>query len=127
MGYHGVHLYETVDSYRRDRQVYAFKDALNEASVVDVLGSGTIMFCTLDLSFDVRTWQEINVTDLQLAIEARRAGVSMRCLPRVAGYLQPIAVQQPDSIYANLLKDDSRQTLLARALPVSRRDGSRHR
>ena len=85
------------------------------------------MFCTLDLSFDVRTWQEINATDLQLAIEARRAGVSMRCLPTVAGYLQPIAVQQPDSIYANLLKDDSRQTQLARALPVLRRDGSRHR
>ena len=116
VGYHGVILHEAVESYRRDRQVFAFKDGLAEASPVDVLGSGTIMFCSADLKFDVRTWPETNMTDLQLAMEARRAGVGMRCLPRAAGYLQPIAVQQADSIYTKLLKDDSRQTQLARTL-----------
>ena len=126
-GYHGVILHDMLESYRRDRTVFAFKDPLAEPTPVDVLGSGTVMFHTAHFSFDVRHWSEINMTDLQLAIEARRAGVSMRCLPRVAGYLQPIAVQQPDSIYANLLKDDSRQTRLAQTLQslgrrVERRD-----
>ena len=116
VGYHGVVLHETVESYRRDRQVFAFKDALTEASPVDVLGSGTVMFLTADLKFDVTAWPETNITDLQLAMEARRAGMAMRCLPRAANYLQPIAVQQADSIYTKLLKDDSRQTQLAQTL-----------
>lgn len=125
VGFHGVVLHQTMESYRRDRQVFAFGDALEAGCAVDVLGSGTILFNTAQLRFDVRAWPEINMTDLQLALEARWAGVRLRCLPRSACYLQPTAVQQEDSIYAGLLKDESRQTRVAQQLiAMKRRDPS---
>ncbi len=113
VGYHGSLLLEPFTSYAKSRETLWFAGALAEARPVDVLGTGTVMFDTGILRFDMRTWPHVNMLDLYFALEAARANLALICLPRRSRYLRPLEEQQSDSIYARLLRDDSVETALA--------------
>jgi hypothetical protein len=113
VGYHGSVLLDPFVSYVKSREVFWFAAALPKRRSVDVLGTGTVMFDTRTLRFDVRNWQHANMLDLYFALEAAAANVALICLPRPRGYLRVIEDRQSDSIYAKLLQDDSIETKLA--------------
>ena len=86
VGFHGSVFKHPVKSYVRDRTVIHFADGLDQPCRVDVLGAGTVMFHSLDVTFDLRSWPHTNMSDLQLALEAARKGVPEVCIPRPGGF-----------------------------------------
>ncbi len=113
VGYHGSILLDPFTSYAKSRETIWFAGALPKARYVDVLGTGTVMFDTEMLRFDVRTFPHVNMVDLYFSLEAATAGLALICLPRRRQYLRVLEEQQNDSIYARLLRDDSVETALA--------------
>jgi peptidoglycan/xylan/chitin deacetylase (PgdA/CDA1 family) len=116
VGVHGVILRRPLASYLRDREVFHFADALYYDRAVNVLGTGTMMFDTAVFRFDVRNLGQLNMTDLNVAVEAARSGLPMICVARMRNFLLALEEGQSGSIYSRLEKDDSRQT--SRALEL---------
>ena len=113
VGVHGSVLNRPLASYLRDRKYFNFADSLQCEQIVDTLGTGTLMFDTAVLRFDVRRWQRLNMSDLNVAVEAAKSKIPMICVARNKSFLRPLGDSQSDSIYHALEKDDSRQTSLA--------------
>ena len=116
VGVHGSVLHRPLASYNRDRDLFHFTGELKFEQTVDVLGSGTIIFDTAVLRFDVRRWPHINMSDLDVAIEAAKSRLPMICVARKRNFLQALGNEQPDSIYSAMTRDDLRQT--SRALEL---------
>jgi len=116
VGYHGAILPRPLVRYTKGRTVFHFAEKLVQQQVVDIVGTGTVMFFTGALRFDFRAWCHVNMADIYLAIEASRARVPCICLQRGDGCLAALAENQPDSCFAALSRDDYRQTLLAQEL-----------
>jgi len=116
VGYHGMIFARPMVGYRQGRKVFHFKKGLDAPRVVDALGTGTVMFSTGHLRFDVDTWPYVNCADICLALEAAKAKVPLICLKRDAAFLRSLEGNQPDSCYSALKRDDSRHTLLAQHL-----------
>ena len=113
VGYHGSIFTHPFISYRQSRIVKNFAKQLDSTTIVDTLGTGTLLFDTAVLRFDVCKWTHVNLLDLCFAIEAAKAKVPLICLPRPHGFLHALEREQSDSIYAALKRDDRRQTMLA--------------
>lgn len=116
VGVHAGLLRTPVASYRDDLKVLHRRSAQARAEGVDLLGSDSLAFSTTTLRFDVRTWPDVNMVDLSFALEARRREVPLVMIPRGGHWLHALAENQDDSIWAGVLRDDSRQTELAREL-----------
>jgi hypothetical protein len=116
VGVHGTVLNRPFTSYRRDRKVFYFADALKCEQAVDLLGTGTMMFDTAVFRFDVRRWIQVNMVDLNVAVEAAKTGLPMICVAREENFLRTLQGPLSDSIFHALKKDDSRQT--SRALEL---------
>jgi hypothetical protein len=118
VGFHGVILARPLVRYTKGHTVFHFAERLDAPKIVDVLGTGTMMFSSGSLNLDVRAWQHVNTGDLSLALEAARVRLPLVCLARKEAFLRALAENQPDSCYAALLRDDTLETALAQQLPV---------
>lgn len=116
VGVNGAVLNRPFTSYLRNRTYFAFHKSLQCEQAVDILGTGTMMFDTAVFRFDVRRWPQLNMSDLNVAVEAAKCGLPMICIARKKNFLFRLAVNQPDSAYRALTKDDSRHT--SRALEL---------
>lgn len=116
VGIHAGVLRRPLTSYARDLKVLHRRSDQIRPAGVDLLGSDSVAFRTDTLRFDVREWPHVNMVDLCLALEARRRGVPVVMLARPSHWLQALDENQPDSIWAGVLRDDRRQTELAREL-----------
>ena len=116
VGVHGGLLPAAVDSYSRDLKVLHRRSAQEEAREVDLLGSDSLAFRTSVFRFDVREWADVNMVDLSFARAARRHSIPLVTIPRRAYWLQALDEDQDDSIWQGVLRDDSRQTVLAQEL-----------
>jgi hypothetical protein len=116
VGVHAGVLGAAVDSYRSDLKVLHRRSRQSRPAGVDLLGSDSVAFRTTTLTFDVRSWAQVNMVDLLFALEARRRGVPLVMLDRPSHWLRALEENQGDSIWAAVLADDSRQTELAREL-----------
>jgi hypothetical protein len=116
VGYHGVLLAEPFVRYRDGRTVFHFASRLAATRPVDVLGTGTMMFSTAKFRPDFRSWKQVNMMDLNIAVEAEMQNKPLVCLGRKQGFLRALDDDQPDSCYSLLLRDDSEQSRLARQL-----------
>jgi hypothetical protein len=116
VGLHGSLLARPLLRYNADRTVFAYPHRLSVTRPVDVLGTGAVMFSSEVLRFDVRAWPYVNMVDLGLAMEAAKVGIPLICLKRKRHLVRTLALNQPDSIYRNMIADDSRQTALAHEL-----------
>jgi hypothetical protein len=130
VGVHAGVLRTPTTSYARDTKVLHRRSDQSRPVGVDLLGSDSLAFRTSTVSFDVRSWPEVNMVDLSFALEARRRGVPLVMLDRPSHWLRALDENQADSIWSGVLADDSRQTELAReltALPRPRlpRNGAR--
>ena len=116
VGVHGSVLDRPLASYARDRKIFNYAESLEIEQAVDTLGSGTMMFDTAVFRFDVRRWEQLNMSDLSVAVEAVKSGLPMICVARERNFLLPLDRFQPDSVFDAMTKDDSRQT--SRALEL---------
>ena len=94
VGYHGVILARPVVQLAKGHTVLHFAEKLDARKVVDLLGTGTIMFSPQRLRFDFRSWPHVNAMDLYLALEAARAKHPLVCLERDRGFLRALAEDQ---------------------------------
>jgi hypothetical protein len=94
--------------------VFHWAEGCDERQPVHVLGTGTLMFDTGQLSFDPQQWSHVNVTDLQVALEAARRNLPMYAIARPAEFLQGrLAGDQEDSLFMEMMRDDRIHTALA--------------
>ena len=116
IGVHGAVLREPMTSYARDTKVLHRRSPQDCLREVDLLGSDSLAFRTSTLRFDVREWGDVNMVDLSFAHVARRRSIPLLMIPRPAHWLSALDENQADSIWVGVLRDDSRQTVLAREL-----------
>ncbi|ROZ72717.1 hypothetical protein [Ramlibacter sp. WS9] len=115
VGMHGAVYKVPIASYVKDRQLLHFSKALSFDVVVDELGTGTIAFHSSAIRIEPDGWLNPNMADLQLMIDAVRQKTQRICIRRPSGLLEPIAENQPDSLYRRCLVDDLAETQLLRA------------
>jgi hypothetical protein len=115
VGVHARVFRPPIRSYIRDGRILNFKDRLDIDCVVDELGSGTIAFHSRCIRLDPERWEFLNILDLMLTIEAMNQDVQLVAVNRPAGFMQAIAENQDDSLYREVLHDDSLQTRLLRS------------
>jgi hypothetical protein len=116
VGVHGARLKHPHASYHADRTVFHWAKGYDSREPVHVLGTGTLMFDTRHLCFDPRQWRPVNVTDLQVALEAARRNLPMYAIARPAGFLRGLGEAQEDSLYLAMRRDDRLHTQLAREI-----------
>jgi hypothetical protein len=116
VGVHGLSFNRPFASYPRDCTIFHFAGSMRSERAVDILGAGTMMFDTAVFRFDVRKWQQLNMSDLNVAIEATKSGLPMICIARRKNFLFPLGENQSDSAFRALQNDDSQYT--SRALEL---------
>lgn len=103
-------------SYVHDCDSINFSNALDEPRHVHEVGSGTCAFVSRALPLEPSLWPIQDCDDICLAIEAQRRNMPRLAVPRPAGWLTPLAENQPDSLLRQVRLDDSRQTAEMRRL-----------
>ena len=122
VGFHANCFKPPYQSYVRDRICMNFKEGLEIDTQVDELGAGTCAFLSENFAVDPREFPDVNMDDIVLAIEAQRRGLPRIALRRSAGWLAKHPKPQMWNLWADVLKDDSRETkLLAQLVSLSER------
>jgi hypothetical protein len=116
VGVHAAILHPAITSYSRDWKVLHRRAAQREERQVDLLGTDSLAVRSSSLRIDVRDWPDVNMVDLHFALTARRQSVPLVSIPRRAHWLKALDENQSDSIWMGVVRDDSRQTELAREL-----------
>jgi hypothetical protein len=122
-GFHGSVLRPPINSYLKNREVVHLEAELTQSRRVDVVATCVAAFLKKDLTPGVDNWIVRNAVDLQLSIDAQMQGVGRFLLPRKRNWLSFQDSFQPDSIYRQLVQEDSKQTNLARELVALRPPG----
>ena len=111
----GIYKFPNI-SYVKERTIVHFEQSLTADILVDELGTGTIAFHSGVIHIDPELWDYNNMIDLHFMLEAIKQKVPRVCIRRGDDFLKAIGGQdQPDSIYRQSLRDDSRQTRLLQA------------
>jgi hypothetical protein len=116
VGLHAAILRSPLSSFARDVEMLHSRAPRDRAEQVDLLGTASLALDTSLLRFDVREWRDRNMVDLTFALAARRREVPLVMIPRRAHWMKALEENQDDSIWIGLLRDDRRQTELAREL-----------
>lgn len=113
-GFHGARFVPPYESYLRDKAVVHFRSGCKTDVPVDVVGTGTIAFHTDCFTPDPTKWQSHKMADLLVAMEAARKDVPRILVRRSFGTLYPLKENQDDSLYRQLLNDESEETRIMR-------------
>ena len=116
VGVHGRIFKPPHKSYIRDAVMTHFATSLPQNIHVHELGAGTCAFLSGQLNFNVAQWPSTDMDDLLLAIEAQKRSIRRIVIKRTANWLQPIAENQPDSLWSKTKQDDLVQSNLMRLL-----------
>jgi hypothetical protein len=116
-GIHGATFQPPYESYANDRQYFHFADALERAQMVDLIGTGTLVFHTSQFKPDFQRWPTLSMNDFMVAVEAHRMGLPRVVMRRPKGYLKPVAELQDDSLWAAHLRDVSQYDNVMRQHP----------
>ena len=116
VGVHAAVLRSPMSSYGRDMKVLHRRADQLRSEGVDLLGSDSLAFRSSTLRFDVREWQDVNMVDLSFARLARERSIPLVKIARARHWLDALAENQEDGIWVGVLRDDARQTELAREL-----------
>lgn len=120
VGIHGSLLPHEFVSFSSQRTIFHFASRRIWPRRVDVLATNGCMFRVGAMQFDVLRWAEINMVDLNFALESARRQVELWIVPKCRNWVRPLKECQEDSIFKSLEKDDSRQTELAYQLQALR-------
>jgi hypothetical protein len=115
VGFHAQKYLPPYQSYLRDTRNYYFARRQLFERRVDELGTGTVAFVSSRLKFDPPSWKYGDIDDINLAIEAERAGLPRICLPRPRHYMRQIW-GQTESLWQTVQADESRTVEMMREL-----------
>jgi len=116
VGVHGRIFMPPHHSYIDDAAVLHFGSALARPTHVHELGIGTCAFVSSQLDIDPRRWDRTDMDDIVVATEAQRRGLPRIAVSRPAGWLQPYAEAQSDSLWMQAKTDDTEHSRRMRAL-----------
>ena len=116
VGIHGDIFLPPHRSCVRDRITYHFSTPLAVDTTVHQLGGGTVAFLSTMLQFNPELWRHPRYNDLCLAAESIKANLPMISLRRGDAWLQPIAQQQPDSVWQSIQRDERLASSMMRRL-----------
>lgn len=116
LGVHGLTLYPPIERYLESRRSTPRSKPLRVDRAVHLLGTDTAVFPAWRADFDVRQWEAFNMVDLMFAREMARRKMPRVIISRRRAWVHDVEPADGESIYAQLKKDDSRQTVLAREL-----------
>jgi hypothetical protein len=111
-GVHGSRFIPPYESYRRDKSVLHFARGCVADIPVDIIGTGTIAFHSETFAPDPLKWSSHKMTDLSAGIDAARRGARRVLVRRSAHMLRPLKENQDDSLYRQLLTDESEESRL---------------
>jgi hypothetical protein len=106
VGVHGRIFRPPHQSYVRDAVFLHFSAGSTANAQVHELGAGTCAFVSDQLDFDLRQWPSNDMDDILMAIEAQKRSIQRIAVKRQAKWLQPIAENQPDSLWTKTRRDD---------------------
>lgn len=110
VGVHARLLMPPHRSYARDVSTIHFGMKLDKNCHVHELGCGTSAFVSDRLPLDPRRFDDINMDDIIVAIQAQKRGLPRIALAREALWLKPYTEWQEDSLWLQALRDDTQQT-----------------
>lgn len=116
VGVHGRIFRPPHHSYVRDAAFLHFSTGLPANVQVHELGVGTCAYVSDQLDLDLTQWPSNDMDDILLAIEAQKRAIQRIAVKRQANWLQPIAENQPDSLWNKTRNDDLVQSNLMRLL-----------
>lgn len=116
IGVHGRIFLPPHRSYVHDASVFPFFAALPRPRQVHELGIGTCAFVSDRLDIDPRGWDRTDMDDIVVALEAQKRNLQRVAIARPAGWLKPLAQNQPDSLWRKAQDDDAEQSRRMRAL-----------
>jgi hypothetical protein len=108
VGLHGNKYRQPVNFVQADK-TYRFQRGYALPHQVDVLGTGTVGFCSENLRLDPTTWPYGDMDDIMVAIAAERQGLRRIAIARPRHSVTPISEKQADSLWVRALGDSSRQ------------------
>ena len=86
------------DNWYHDRTVFHFASELYESKIVNVPGAGTSCFYTGSFTPDI--YMNLNMTDIQIARQAKINNIPILCINRALYWLKPID-NSGECIYGN--------------------------
>ncbi len=118
IGVHGVLLPEQTEGYfsARYRKVHRFNKALENDSLVNVLGTGT-MACHSSVlqGLELEHFAQPGMADLYLASWCQQHQIPLIAIARHTGWLEQLGNPEADSLWAEFRNADSAQAALVRA------------
>lgn len=112
VGVHGAILKDNFENFRTDRTVFSFKHTLENQTLVDVLGTGTVAF-RADLLRNRFLAQDVNpgLIDISLAAVCRKNLIPMYSINRPHAWLQDLtAGEDTPSLWDELVNDATPHT-----------------
>lgn len=116
LGVHGLTLYPPITRYLECRRSTPRAKPLRVDRAVHLLGTDTAVLPVALAQFDARTWSAFNMVDLMFALELAQRKIPRVIISRKRRWVHDVEPAGDDSIYAQLKKDDARQTVLAKQL-----------
>lgn len=116
LGVHGLTLHPPITRYLENRRSTPRSKPLRIDRAVHFLGTDTVAFPADLARFDVRRWSAFNMVDLMFGLELARRRIPRVIISRKRRWVYDVEPADGDSIFAQLKKDDTRQTALAKQL-----------
>ena len=116
LGVHGLTLHPPITRYLESRRSTPRSKPLRIDRAVHFLGTDTVAFPADLARFDVRGWSAFNMVDLMFGLELARRRIPRVIISRKRRWVHDVEPADGESIFAQLKKDDTRQTALAKQL-----------
>jgi len=110
VGVHGVIFDPEFTKFLRNRYVYHFAELQNFDRLVNLLGTGTIMYDTRTITFSHKNAESTGMIDIWFARHAKLSKVPMIAVRRPQHYLKQIEQDSSDNLMGLARANDERHT-----------------
>ena len=113
---HWAKMLNPIEWYYKSRKVFWYNRHQWIDYEVNILWTWTTAFHTETIKPNINLWENKNMTDIYLWIEAQNKKVNMICLAHDENYIKTINESQKDSIFSQEFRNDSIQTELVKSI-----------
>lgn len=115
VGLHGTVYAKPVRSFFKGRTLLHFEDALQQDTVVNQLGTGTVAFHTSLVRPESAWFKDAGMADVWFAVEAKKRDLTLVAIERSALWLSPLGVEET-TLFREFRKNDAVQTRAVRSV-----------
>lgn len=109
LGVHGVNFKSGFQRFSTDREVFSFRHENTANRIVDLLGTGTMMFVPAAVRISVADIRSNGMADIWVCIAAKERRLPMICVSRPHGWLKD-AEAQTSSLWTQTVANDRPHT-----------------